>query len=107
VIVGDPSDAERISTNHVKKQPNFTTTVRARPGRLSALSVLHSKSSFYGAFVWARRALNCTFRRVPARAVLRLRHLDHGRRPLEEAARPPGRGVPPALLAHEGTISEH
>jgi hypothetical protein len=33
-------------------------TARARPGRLSALSVLHSKSIFYGAFVWVRRALN-------------------------------------------------
>jgi hypothetical protein len=28
------------------------------PGPLSALSVLHSKSFLYGAFVWARRALN-------------------------------------------------
>ena len=28
------------------------------PGRLSALSVFHSKSVLYGAFVWARRALN-------------------------------------------------
>ena len=64
VIVGDPSDAERISTNHVKKQPNFTTTVRDSPGRLSALSVLHGKSSFYDAFVWARSALNCAFRRA-------------------------------------------
>jgi hypothetical protein len=33
-------------------------TVRARPGRLSALSVSHSKSGLYGAFVWGRRALN-------------------------------------------------
>jgi hypothetical protein len=33
-------------------------TVRANPGQLSALSsVSHSKSEFYGAFVWARRAL--------------------------------------------------
>jgi hypothetical protein len=28
------------------------------PERLSALSVFHSKSVVYGAFVWARRALN-------------------------------------------------
>ena len=33
-------------------------TVRARPGRLSALSVFPRKSVFYGAFVWARRAPN-------------------------------------------------
>ena len=33
-------------------------TVRARPGRLSGLNVFHSNSSFCGAFVWARRALN-------------------------------------------------
>ena len=31
--------------------------VRARPGRLSGLSVSHSKSVLYGVFVWARRAL--------------------------------------------------
>jgi hypothetical protein len=37
--------------------------VRARPGRLGALSVSHSKSVLYGAFVWARGALN---RRKPA-----------------------------------------
>jgi glutamate synthase (NADPH/NADH) len=33
-------------------------TVRARPGRLSALRVSHSKSLLYGAFVWARRPLH-------------------------------------------------
>jgi hypothetical protein len=38
------------------------------PGRLSALSVFLSKSFFYGAFVWARRALNRPKRRFPARA---------------------------------------
>ena len=30
--------------------------VRAQPGRLSALSVSHSKSVLYGVFLWARRA---------------------------------------------------
>ena len=40
-----------------------------RPGRLSGLSVFHSKSVLYGAFVWARRALNDPKRRFPARAV--------------------------------------
>ena len=45
-------------------------TVRARPGRLSAISVFLCKSVFYGAFVWARRALNRQKRRFPARAVL-------------------------------------
>jgi hypothetical protein len=33
-------------------------TVRARSGRLSALSVFYSKSGFYGGFVCARRALH-------------------------------------------------
>jgi len=32
--------------------------VRDRPGRSSALSISHSKSVLYGAFVWARGALN-------------------------------------------------
>ena len=39
-----------------------------RPGRLSALSVFLCKSVLYGAFVWARRALNHQKRRSPARA---------------------------------------
>ena len=43
--------------------------VRARPGQLRALSILHSESFSYGAFVWARRALNSPKRRFPARAV--------------------------------------
>ena len=44
-------------------------TVRAARGRLSALRVFLCKSVFYGAFVWARRALNSQKRRFPARAV--------------------------------------
>ena len=41
-----------------------------RPGRLSGLGVSHSKSVLYGAFVWARRALNNQKWRFPARAVV-------------------------------------
>jgi hypothetical protein len=37
-------------------------TVRARSGRLRALSVLHRRSSLCGAFEWARKALNGRFR---------------------------------------------
>ena len=36
------------------------------PGRLSAISVFLCKSVFYGAFVWARRALNSKKRWFPA-----------------------------------------
>ena len=43
-------------------------TVRARPGRLGGLSVLHSISGLYGGFLWARRLLNRRKRWVPARA---------------------------------------
>ena len=43
-------------------------SVRAAPGRLSALGVFLCKSVLYGAFVWARRALNRQKRRFPARA---------------------------------------
>jgi hypothetical protein len=43
-------------------------TARARPGRLSTLSVLHQKSVLYGAYAWARRALNRPFRRFLDRA---------------------------------------
>ena len=65
--------------------------VRARPGRLSALSVSHSESGLYGAFVWARRALNGQKRRFPARAVTRRRSRSSGssrcRQPRRSAAR--------------------
>ena len=43
--------------------------VRARRGRLIALSVSLGKSVLHGAFARARRALNGQKRRVPARAV--------------------------------------
>jgi hypothetical protein len=46
----------------------FDPTVRTRPGRLSALSVLHRKSVLYGAFVRARSALNSPKWRFQARA---------------------------------------
>ena len=48
--------------------PIVGTTVRARPGRSSGLLVFLCKSVFYGAFAWARRALNGQNRRFPARA---------------------------------------
>ena len=48
--------------------PTFLCHCPGRPGRLSALSVFHSKSVLYGAFVWARRALNRQKRRFSARA---------------------------------------
>ena len=44
-------------------------SVRAAPGRLSAISVFLCKSVLYGASVWVRRALNSRKRRFPARAV--------------------------------------
>ena len=43
--------------------------VRAHPGPLSTLRVFHSESGMHGGFVWERRALNRTKRRLPARAV--------------------------------------
>jgi hypothetical protein len=55
------------------------------PGRLSALSVSLCKSVFYGAFVWARRALNSQKRRFPARAVEAAARLWDAE-PLDEAA---------------------
>jgi predicted DNA-binding WGR domain protein len=47
----------------------FCTDCPGPPGRLSTLSIFLCKSVFYGAFVWARRALNSQKRRFPARAV--------------------------------------
>jgi hypothetical protein len=45
-------------------------SVRAVPGRVSAISVFLCKSVLYGAFVWAHRALNSQKRRFSVRAVL-------------------------------------
>ena len=42
--------------------------VRARPRWLRVPGVSRSKSGLYRAFVWARGALNCPKRRLPARA---------------------------------------
>jgi hypothetical protein len=49
----------------------LSDAVRARPGRLGALSVSRGKSVLYGAFVWARGAFNNPNRRFPTRAVRR------------------------------------
>jgi hypothetical protein len=56
--------------------------VRAVPGWLSAISVFLCKSVLYGAFVWARRALNSRKRRFPAWAEDRagVRRLGEGPR---------------------------
>ena len=43
-------------------------TVRTLSGRLSARADFHRRSDLYGAFAWARRALNRPKRRFPARA---------------------------------------
>jgi hypothetical protein len=52
----------------VDRLPDDAASVRARPGPSSALSVSPSESVFYGASVWARRALDSQKRRFPARA---------------------------------------
>jgi hypothetical protein len=67
VITHNPFD--RSQRRSVSSSSGRTPTVRGLPRRSSALSVLHSKSSFYGTAVWARRALNSPQRRIPARAV--------------------------------------
>jgi hypothetical protein len=45
----------------------WAATVRAHPGRLSHLTIFHSKSGFYGTFVWMCRVLNGRKRRFRAR----------------------------------------
>ena len=57
-----PADAELWSLGDDK------LICPGRRGRLSAISVFLCKSVLYGAFVWARRALNSQKRRFPARA---------------------------------------
>jgi hypothetical protein len=62
---GFPSEGRQVDS---KAAVLKALTVRAHRRRLSALSVSQSKSTFYGAFVWVRRARNCKKRRSPARA---------------------------------------
>ena len=61
----DPAEVERF----LKEYDSTFDDCPGPPGRLSALSVFLCKSVFYGAFVWARRALNIQKRRLRARAV--------------------------------------
>ena len=68
-----PSHARRRAVPGLLRRPRGgralqALPVRALPGRLSGLSVLHSKRSFYGDCVWVRRVLNIQFRRLSARA---------------------------------------
>ena len=66
--MGIPFRNFTVAANKNNVLADLLETVRARPGRLSALSVFHSKSILYGACVWERRALNSPKRRFPARA---------------------------------------
>ena len=68
-----PSYCPVQASQHTCYAEHFWDTVRALPGRLSALSVFRFKSVLYGAFVWARRALKHQKRRFPARAVAQQR----------------------------------
>jgi hypothetical protein len=88
-------------------------SVRALSGRLNALSVLRSKSFFYGAFVWAHKAhkaLNSLKRRFPARAVALPPHAAAaaGAARLAARARRPGLGDdcadPRARSARPGSL---
>jgi hypothetical protein len=75
-IVSDAKDEMQwYHWNHIN------TTVRTHVGRLSGLTVFHSKSGLYGASVWARRALNSQQRRLLARAVHERNDEEPGRRP--------------------------
>jgi hypothetical protein len=69
--------------------------VRPRPGRLSGLGIFHCESVLYGAFVWARRALNSPKRRFAARAVGARRWRERRERvPLAAGRRRRGLGLP-------------
>jgi hypothetical protein len=69
-------------------------TVRARPGRLSALSVSHSKSVLYGALTCAHRVLNRPTRRFRARAD-RAHALHHREAPATQSEQEVGPEVGP------------
>jgi hypothetical protein len=80
-------------------------TARAAPGWLCGLSAFHRKSILYGAFVWARRALNGPKRwflalaGLPARAPAARGHRQAARGHLQEERRL-AKGTPsPALFS--------
>ena len=70
-----------------RRLPAARAHLQCGPVQLSALSISHSKSVSYGAFVWARRALNGPKRWFPARAVGRS-HAAALLRPTPDAATP-------------------
>jgi hypothetical protein len=83
------------------------TTVRARAGRLSGLSISLYKSVFYGAFVWVRMALNSQKRRSSTRAVQRRAGPPRGGR-APGSRRPRGDrpdGAAADLIPHHETFS--
>ena len=66
--LGDKSLVDEQLVLELLAKPSSAATVRARRGRLIALSVSLCKPVFYGDFVWERRALNSQKRRFPVRA---------------------------------------
>ena len=80
------------------------STVRARPGRRSGLGVSHGKSVFYGAFVWACRALNSR-RRFPGRGRDLLGMPDGGGAPAGVRAGGGGAGGDLARVGLEGSVA--
>ena len=64
-----PRQVHGIQSLHLQMSDGLAAFHGPGPsGRLSALLVFLCRSGFYGAFVWARRALNRQKRRFPARA---------------------------------------
>ena len=88
-----------------------SSTVWARPGRLSALSVLLCKSVFYGAFVWARGVRNSQNRRLsgPGSRRRRLRRLPRISIRLHAGTPPPSRmaqrvALTPSVYLHRYAV---
>ena len=65
------SQARRSATRRsAHLAPSRSGPARGRSRAPSALSTSHSETVFYGAFAWARRALDRRKRRFPARAAI-------------------------------------
>ena len=79
--------------------PVFTPVRAALQGRLSALSVSHSKPVLYSAFVWARRALNIQKRRFLTRAVNAVNATP--------CSRPGGWAYPGTMVVGDGAMTLH
>jgi hypothetical protein len=88
-LPGERREVERKKPAKKTAEISATSSVRARPWRLSVLSGFRSKLSFYGDVVLMRRALTDPFRRFSARGSCSRRDRPAARAAPGRPRRPP------------------